>query len=82
MRYLIIAVVLLVGCAEPYKFYELEVTRVADCTEGTGGWGGSEPKCRVTLSNGSRATVSRPVTVGDAVRCRDSKIVDQRCFVL
>jgi hypothetical protein len=82
MRYLIIAVVLLAGCVDPYEFYELQVTHVADCTEGTGGWGGSEPKCRVTLSNGSRATVARPVSVGDTVRCRESSIVDQRCYVL
>jgi hypothetical protein len=69
-RYLLLAVVLCAGCAKntpPLPTYTVKA--VGDCTEGTGGWGGDPAKCRVTLSDDTRATVVRPVDVGYSVRC-------------
>jgi len=42
---------------------------VLDCTESTGGWGGSTGKCRVVFADGTRLTVYRPVSPGDVVKC-------------
>jgi hypothetical protein len=67
MRYLIIIALLLTGCGQPATHHV--VASIGDCTEGTGGWGGTPAKCRVTLTDGKRATVDRPVDVGDPVHC-------------
>lgn len=68
MRYLIVVVTLLVGCAAPDPVGIETIAALGDCTPGTGGWGGEGPKCRATLTDGTKCTIRRPVDVGDTVR--------------
>lgn len=62
------ALILLMGCEAP-KRSDRVVAEILTCTDGTGGWGGSAPACRVVLDNGERRTVGRPVAVGDTLAC-------------
>ena len=56
---------------------EFTVVAIGDCVQGT-----NLARCRVTFNTGEKATVFRPVDVGDIVRCRENGRMDEyRCFV-
>lgn len=78
------ALALLGACSEqPIPRVSRTVVAVGDCTEGTGGWGGMQGRCRVTYNTGERGTVMRPVGVGDIVECRESnKSSEWSCRIL
>jgi len=68
---LLIVALFLVGCESPATSSQIYiVSMIGDCTESTGGWGGMTGMCRVEFEDGSRATVFRPVNLGDSVECR------------
>ena len=77
-------IAMLGACKQPpIPMVSRTVTVVGDCTEGTGGWGGSTARCRVTYNTGEKGTVLRPVDVGDIVECPASnKTSEWSCRIL
>lgn len=77
-------IAMLGACSEnPIPRVSRTVVAVGDCTEGTGGWGGMQARCRVTYNTGEKGTVMRPVDVGDIVVCRESnKSSEYNCRIL
>ena len=72
------------GCEkQPVPYETHTVVKTLDCTEGTGGWGGMQGRCRILFENSVRATVVRPVAIGDSVRCNArAKFNEYNCRVL
>lgn len=67
---LLLALTLTASCAKSeITFTHKIVVEIGDCTNSTGGWGGTTGSCRVFFEDGTRATVFRPVSVGDTIRC-------------
>lgn len=79
----VLAFALLAGCAkQPIPHTLHTVVMIGDCTESTGGWGGTIGRCRVEFDDGDRATVQRPVNLGDTIQCREGGRTVWHCRVL
>ena len=76
------------GCTpKSYPRSTFTIVKIGDCTTATGGWEGRQSACRVTFDNGARATMIRPVEIGDRVHCFDDAAAivlsgGYRCAVL
>lgn len=69
---LLVTIVAMVGCGNVAPTLTCVVARVFDgCAESTNNWfsGANPGSCRVEYTNGWRATVPRPVAVGDNLKC-------------
>lgn len=79
---LLLALTLTASCSEvPDTYTNKIVVEIGDCTNSTGGWGGTTGSCRVFFRDGTRVTVYRPVSVGDEVRCVNGKTDPWSCRV-